>query len=94
MHTLPRAYEFLMIPVSAALLIAAHSRQGLLFGVLNNRFTVFLGKMTLPVYLSQVSVIYLISRFGADLSFGIKTLILTASVFALSGIYLALTNHS
>jgi len=94
MFTLPARGEFLMIPVCAMLLILAHSRQGMLFRFVNNRFTVFLGKLTLPVYLSQVAAINLISHFGADLSFPVQTIILTASVGICAGIYLALTNHS
>ena len=93
MFTLPARYEFLMIPVSALLLIMAHSGQGLLYGAVNNRFSVFLGKITLPVYLAQVAGINLISYFCADMSFAACTAILATGVFAVSGIYLALTNH-
>ena len=93
MFTLPARYEFLMIPVSALLLIMAHSGQGLLYGAVNNRFSVFLGKITLPVYLAQVAGINLISYFCEDMSFAACTAILATGVFAVSGIYLALTNH-
>ncbi|MBP5260508.1 MAG: acyltransferase [Clostridiales bacterium] len=94
MHTLPSRYEFLMIPVSAALMVIAHSRQGILFDLVNNRFSVLLGKLTLPVYLSQVTMINLIGYFGSEWSFGVQTAVLAVSAFALAGVFLALTNRS
>jgi len=84
MHTLPARYEFIMVFVSAVLLIIAYSEQSLLSGALNNRFTVLLGELTLPLYLSQVTVINLTGRFGTDLSFAAKTCALAAGCAALS----------
>ena len=84
MLTLSARFEFMIVFISAALLVIAYSGQGLLSGALNNRFTAFLGKLTLPVYLSQVVMINLICRFGADLSFGAKTGILAAGVLFLA----------
>ena len=89
MFTLSSKYEYLFIPISALLLIFAYSEQGLLFKTLSNKASFLLGKLTLPIYLSQVACINIIGHFGKDLSFAVQTAVLAVSVFALSALYLA-----
>ena len=93
MFTLSSKYEYLFVPISAVLLIFAYSEQGLLYNALNNKLSVLLGKLTLPVYLSQVACINIIGHFGKDLSFAVQTATLAVSVFALSALYLAVSGR-
>ena len=93
MFTLSAKYEFLVIPAASILMITSYSGAGILSGYMNNRFCVLLGKLTMPVYLSQVTFINLIGHFGTELSFPVQTLILAACVFAVSGIYLGISSR-
>ncbi|SCW54845.1 Peptidoglycan/LPS O-acetylase OafA/YrhL, contains acyltransferase and SGNH-hydrolase domains [Ruminococcaceae bacterium YRB3002] len=92
MHTLPARYEFFFVPVSALFMIIAYSEQGLLYRLFDNRISVFLGKMTLPMYLAQVTFINLISFYGKDLSFCVRTLILAAGVSVSSVVYVLISD--
>ena len=86
--TLSAKYEFLVIPASSFLMVTSYSGAGVLSKHMNNKICVLLGKLTMPVYLSQVTFINLIGYFGKELSFPVQTLILAACVFAVSGVYL------
>lgn len=51
-------YEVYALALLIVLVVIAGSDKGISFEILNSRFFLFLGKLSLPIYLSQVSVIW------------------------------------
>ena len=59
----PAKYEVLCIPMAAILIIIAYNRMSYSIHLFKHRFILFLGSISLSIYLSQLSVIYIIQWY-------------------------------
>jgi len=94
MHTLSAKYEFFAVPASVFLLITAYSRLGVLNRFADNKVCVYLGKLSLPVYMAQNTALNIISIYKEDLSFVLNTVLFAVCVFAMAWAFSTLTKRS
>lgn len=68
MTALHKKYEFFALLLAPMLLIVAYNRLSLFSSLFDNSFIFTLGKLTLPLYLSQVAAINFIRTFSSSSS--------------------------
>lgn len=90
--TFPKKYEFHVLFVITLLVILAFSNQTFYPAVFDSIVVKWMGKFTLPIYLCQISGVYIVCIFGDNLTHAEQMVVYIVSTFILSVICIIITN--
>lgn len=89
--TLPKQYEAFMPFVFVVMLAVSFSGQSGIARIWNNHFIYHLGKISLPIYVGQLTAIYLVRTYVVELSPTMQILAATALTFGIAYLLLFVT---
>ncbi len=84
MYTFPKRYEFIVLIVLFLAIILSYSQKTFSKNLFNNNIVYFLGKFSLPIYVSQLSAVKIVNYYFSTFSYACRISLIIIITFVLA----------